>query len=67
MKNREKRTTLAEFRLIRAFSVDHNARRFRRYVERLKRKPDMQRWRCRMRLRRRFSTRRHQPTTKRAA
>lgn len=66
MKNRGKRITLAEFRLIRAFSDDHNACRLRRYAERLKRKPDMQRWLRRMRLRRRFGTRRHEPTTKRA-
>ena len=33
MKNREKRSTLAEFSLIWAFSDDHNVRRLRRYIK----------------------------------
>lgn len=57
MKHHNKLTTAGGFRLIRAFSVDHNARRLIADVDRLGRHPDMRRFARQPRLRRRFSSR----------
>ncbi len=55
MKRCKGKPTKGGFRLIRAFSVDHNVRRLKRYVKRLESTPDARRWRQRLKLRRRFS------------
>lgn len=48
---RNKLTTDSGFRLIRTFSIDHNAQRFRKHCERLRRQPSELRWRKRMKAR----------------
>ena len=45
---RKKLTTESGFRLIRVFSIDHNARRFRKHVERLQRDSGHMRWHKRL-------------------
>ncbi len=57
MKHHNKLTTSGGFRLIRAFSVDHNARRLTAYADRPRRHPDMQRFARQLRLQRRCSNR----------
>lgn len=64
MKRHHQTTPPDSFRLIRAFSAEHNLRRLRRHVERLQRRPDMVRWR---RLQKRFITRANKASAKRAA
>lgn len=60
MKRPNKLTTPGGFRLIRAFSVEHNANRLRHYVDGLRREPEGRRWMARLRLHRRFGARRNQ-------
>lgn len=57
MKHTKAPTEPGQFRLVRAFTVDHNLRRLVQYCKGLQRTPEMQRWARTMRLRRRLSTR----------
>lgn len=59
MKRPNNLTMPGGFRLIRAFSVVHNANRLRHYVDDLRSRPEARRWMARLRLHRRFSTRRN--------
>lgn len=54
---RNKFTTGSGFRLIRAFSIEHNAMRFRKYVERLGRAPAARRGNARVRMKARRARR----------
>jgi hypothetical protein len=57
MNHRNKLTTSGGFRLIRLFSIDHNARRLQRYMHKLGRQPDALRWGKRWKLRNRLRAR----------
>lgn len=48
--------TKGGFRLIRAFSTEHNVRRLKHYVKRLGTTPDAKRWGRRWKLRHRFGS-----------
>lgn len=57
MNRKSKHSTAGGFRLIRAFSVEHNADRLRHYIDSLRRRPDARRWMARHRLHRRINAR----------
>lgn len=54
---RNKFATDSGFRLIRAFSIEHNAMRFRKHVERLGRAPTARRRNARVRMKARRARR----------